>query len=104
LDPTYRLIVGAGQGAGVSRQLWNLIDFIPQPESTPFPAERAAKEIVVDSAERCRAQSEECRRLLALAQSKAEASILRSLSRSWTMIANQTDRHTEIMKEAAARK
>jgi hypothetical protein len=55
----------------------------------------------MDSAERCRAQAEECRRLVPLAQSEAEASILKNLSNTWVMLANQTDRYAEIMKEAA---
>jgi len=52
------------------------------------------------SAEYCRIQSEECRRLVPLAQSEAEATVLRSLSRSWAMIANQSDRYAEITKKA----
>jgi hypothetical protein len=54
----------------------------------------------MDSAERCRAQLAECRRLVPLAHSEAEATVLRSLARSWSMIANQTDRYEEIMKVA----
>jgi len=49
-------------------------------------------------------QSEECRRLLALAQNKAEASALTYLSRTWLMIAGQIDRYVEIMKEATQKK
>jgi hypothetical protein len=37
-------------------------------------------------------------------QSGAEATILTSLTRSWNMIANQTDRYTAIMKKEAAQK
>jgi hypothetical protein len=58
----------------------------------------------MDSAEHCRMQAEECRRLLALAQNEAEATVLRYLSRSWVMIANQIDRYVEIVKEGAAQK
>jgi hypothetical protein len=39
-----------------------------------------------------------------LAQSGAEATILTSLTRSWKMIANQTDRYVAIMKKDAAQK
>ena len=39
-----------------------------------------------------------------LAQSGAEATILTSLTRSWKMIANQTDRYIAIMKKDAAQK
>jgi hypothetical protein len=58
----------------------------------------------MDSAEHCRMQSEECRRLLALARTKAEASALTYLSRTWLTIAGQVDRHVEILKEAAQKK
>jgi hypothetical protein len=63
-----------------------------------------AKEIAMDSAEHCRMQSEECRRLLALAQNEAEVSVLTYLSRSWIMIANQIDRYVEIVKKGTAQK
>ena len=39
-----------------------------------------------------------------LSQSGAEATILTSLTRSWKMIANQTDRYIAIMKKEAAQK
>jgi hypothetical protein len=58
------------------------------------------KEPAMHSAEYCRIQSEECRGLVPLAQSEAEATVLRSLSRSWAMIANQSDRYAEITKKA----
>ena len=63
-----------------------------------------AREIAMDtdSAEHCRIQAEECRRMLALAQSEAEASVLNYLSRSWVMIANQIDRYVAIVKKRAA--
>ena len=57
-----------------------------------------------DIAEHCRIQAEECRRLLALAQTEVEASLLRYLSRSWMAIANQIDRYVEIVKKEAAQK
>jgi hypothetical protein len=43
-------------------------------------------------------------RLMLLAQSGAEATILTSLTRSWKIIANQTDRYVAIMKKEAAQK
>jgi hypothetical protein len=58
----------------------------------------------MDRADRCRAQADECHRLMLLAQSGAEATILTSLMRSWKMIANQTDRYVAIMKKEAAQK
>jgi hypothetical protein len=58
----------------------------------------------MDPATRCRTQAEECHRLMLLAQSGAEATILTSLTRSWNMIANQTDRYTAIMRRDAAQK
>jgi hypothetical protein len=38
------------------------------------------------------------------AQSGAEATILTSLTRSWRMIANQTDRYVAIMKKDATQR
>jgi len=53
----------------------------------------------MDSAERCRMQAEECRRLLALAQSEAVAEVLKHLSPQLVKIANQTDRYVEIVRK-----
>jgi hypothetical protein len=64
-----------------------------------FDSQRELKE-----AARCRIQAEQCDRLLLLAESGAEATILTSLTRSWKMIANQTDRYVAIMRREAARK
>jgi hypothetical protein len=58
----------------------------------------------MDRADRCRTQADECHRLMLLAQSGAEATILTSLMRSWKMIANQTDRYVAIMKKEAAQR
>ena len=58
----------------------------------------------INEASRCRTQAEECHRLLLVAQSGAEATILTSLMRSWKMIANQTDRYVAIMKKDAAQR
>jgi hypothetical protein len=58
----------------------------------------------MDHADRCRTQADKCHRLLLLAQSGAEATILTSLMRSWKMIANQTDRYVAIMKKDAAQR
>lgn len=58
----------------------------------------------INEASRCRTQAEECHRLMLVAQSGAEATILTSLMRSWKMIANQTDRYVAIMKKDAAQK
>ena len=55
-------------------------------------------------ASRCRVRAEECHRLMLVAESGAEATILTSLTRSWKMIANQIDRYVAIMKREAARK
>ena len=55
-------------------------------------------------ASRCRTHAEECSRLMLLAESGAEATILTSLARSWKMIANQTDRYIAIMRKEAAQK
>jgi hypothetical protein len=58
----------------------------------------------MDSAERCLVQAEECRRQLALAQSKDMASILKNIARSWVMIAGQIDRYAALMRDEAAQK
>lgn len=58
----------------------------------------------INEASRCRTQAEECQRLMLVAESGAEATILTSLMRSWKMIANQTDRYVAIMKKDAAQK
>jgi hypothetical protein len=71
------------------------------PKSQP---QRHAIKIAMDSAEHCRMQSEECRRLLALAQNEAEASSLTCLSRTWLMIVGQADRCVEVMTKEAAQK
>jgi hypothetical protein len=55
----------------------------------------------MDSAERSRGPLEECRRLVPLAQSAPEATVLRSLARSGAMIANQTVRYAGILRTAA---
>lgn len=57
-----------------------------------------------NEASRCRAQAEEYRRLVLLAQSGAEATILTSLTRSRKMIANPTDRYVAIMKRQIAQR
>ena len=58
----------------------------------------------MENAEYCRIQARECRRLLALPQSEAAAQVLTNLSRSWVVIANQTDRYAEIVRKEAAQK
>jgi hypothetical protein len=51
----------------------------------------------MDSADHCRANLAECRGLLPSAQNDAEATVLKTLVRSWKMIANQLDRYAELM-------
>ena len=53
----------------------------------------------MDSAEYCRDQSAECHRLMKLAQSNAEAEVLRNLSSSWSRLAGQIDRYIALMRE-----
>jgi hypothetical protein len=59
--------------------------------------------IVMDSAQHCRDQSAECFRLMKLAQSKAEAEVLRNLSSSWSRLAGQIDRYNALMREQGRR-
>jgi hypothetical protein len=51
----------------------------------------------MDSADHCREQLSECSRVLILAHSEAEATVLKLLVRSWRMTANQTDRYVELV-------
>jgi hypothetical protein len=50
------------------------------------------------SSESCRAQMQECKDLLSLAGSQAEATVLNLLIRNWRNIANQTDRYAELVR------
>jgi hypothetical protein len=52
----------------------------------------------MDSAQRCRDQSTECRQLVKLAQSEAEAHALKNLARSWAGLAGQIDRYNALMR------
>ena len=56
----------------------------------------------MDSAEHCLDQSAECRRLMKLAQSKAEAQVLKNLSQSWSRLAGQIDRYNELVRNRRA--
>jgi hypothetical protein len=53
----------------------------------------------MDSAQHCLDQSTECRRLVKLAQSEAEAHALKNLARSWAGLAGQIDRYNALMRE-----
>jgi hypothetical protein len=57
----------------------------------------------MDSAQQCRDQSTECRRLVKLAQSEAEAHALKNLARSWAGLAGQIDRYNALMREQGRR-
>jgi hypothetical protein len=46
----------------------------------------------------CRRQAQECRRLLRLPQSEAQAQVLRNLCNSWVRLANQADLYAEIVR------
>jgi hypothetical protein len=47
----------------------------------------------------CQYQSAECLRLMRLAQSEAEAGVLRNLSSSWARLAGQIDRYNVLVRE-----
>ena len=53
----------------------------------------------MDSAQHCLGQSAECRRLVHLARSEAEAHALKNLSRTWLGLAGQIDRYNALMRE-----
>jgi hypothetical protein len=57
----------------------------------------------MDSPQHCRDQSAECRRLVKLAQSEAEAQALKNLSRSWTGLSGQIDRYNALKREQGRR-
>jgi hypothetical protein len=52
----------------------------------------------MDTAQHCLGQSAECRRLMKLAQSEAEAYALKNLARAWVGLAGQIDRY-KMMRE-----
>ena len=53
----------------------------------------------MDSAKHCQDQSAECLRLMKLAQSAAEAEMLRNISQSWSRLAGQIDRYNALMRD-----
>ena len=53
----------------------------------------------MDNADRCRANLAEYRRLVPLAKSPAEATVLKNLVRSWKMIASQAALYEEIIAD-----
>jgi len=53
----------------------------------------------MDSAQHCLAQSAECRRLIQIARSEADAYALKLLARSWSGLAGQIDRYHALMRE-----
>jgi hypothetical protein len=52
----------------------------------------------MDDADYCRRQAQECRRLLRLPQTEAQAQVLRNLCNSWVRLANQADLYAEIVR------
>jgi hypothetical protein len=53
----------------------------------------------MDTAEHCREQLEKFQKALPLAKSKAEATVLKNLARSWKMIANQMALYEQLLGE-----
>jgi hypothetical protein len=56
------------------------------------------------SPKNCRAEMEECERLLLLAESQAEATVLNLLVRNWRIIAGQTERYNDLVHERPLKK
>jgi len=52
----------------------------------------------MDSAKHCQDQSAECLRLMGLAQSAAEAEMLKNMAQSWTRLAGQIDRYNALVR------
>jgi hypothetical protein len=50
------------------------------------------------SPESCRAEMEECKKLLPSAESQAEKTVLNLLIRNWRNIAGQIERYTELVR------
>jgi len=57
----------------------------------------------MDSAQHCLDQSTECRRLVKLAQSEAEAHALKNLARAWAGLAGQIDRYNALVRDQGRR-
>jgi len=53
----------------------------------------------MDTAKHCQEQSAECLRLMGMAQSAAEAEVLRNIAQSWSRLAGQIDRYNALMRE-----
>ena len=53
----------------------------------------------MEDVQHCLDQSAECLRLIRLAQSEAEAEILKNLSQSWSRLAGQIDRYNALVRE-----
>jgi hypothetical protein len=58
-----------------------------------------SEEGMLGSAQRCHDRSAECRRLMKLAPTEAEAQVLKNLSRSWAGLAGQIDRYNVLLRE-----
>jgi hypothetical protein len=52
----------------------------------------------MDDAEYCRLRAQECRRLLGMPQSEAQAQLLRNLCQGWVRLANQADLYRDIVR------
>ena len=57
----------------------------------------------MDGAQHCLNQSAECRRLMKLALSEAEAQALKNLARSWAGLAGQIDRYNALVRDQSRR-
>jgi hypothetical protein len=53
----------------------------------------------MDGAKHCQDQSEECLRLMRMAQSAAEAELLKYIAQSWSRLAGQIDRYNALMRD-----
>jgi hypothetical protein len=50
------------------------------------------------TAQHCLNQSAECRRLMKLTQSEAEAHVLKNIARTWSGLAGQIDRYNALIR------
>jgi hypothetical protein len=53
----------------------------------------------MEDVQHCQDQAAECLRLMGLAQSEAEAEVLRNMSHSWSRLAGQIDRYNALTRE-----
>jgi hypothetical protein len=57
----------------------------------------------MDSSQYCRDQANECRHLANVSRNEHEAEVLRNISSSWSRLAGQIDRYSELVRERGSK-